>query len=166
MSKLIRNYRPGDICFITSTTFKRNPLLVANFDILLRAFKTTRNRIDFQLLAWVVLPDHIHALINCPNADYSKLLQSFKKSSSLQLRKKLNLSGPFWQRRFWDHVIRDEVDLRHHLDYIHFNHVKHRMVTDANCWLMSSLCRFKKLSLYEGGWGESVTFPEEQSYGE
>ena len=61
-----------------------------------------------------------------------------------------------WQRRFWEHVIRDETDLNNHIDYIHYNPVKHSLVKNVADWPWSSFHRYVRMGYYESGWGEDV----------
>ncbi len=99
----------------------------------------------FDLIAWVILPEHFHALIDPREGDISKVLQSIKISFAKKYITKHKEPGAIWQSSFWDHAIRDEDDFRRHLDYIHLNPVKHGYVTNPFDWPHSSIMKFKGL---------------------
>ncbi len=156
MSEYRRLYVPGGTYFFTVVTANRQPLLADphNVQLLRQAFGYVRERRPFETLAAVILPDHLHCLWRLPegDADYSTRWQMIKTAFS----RKMPASGgekTIWQPRFWEHLIRDEEDLRRHLDYIHFNPVKHGLVSDPNAWRPSSFRRFVEKSWYPPGWG-------------
>ena len=114
--------------------------------------------------AWVILPDHFHIIINSQHIGISKLLHSFKRTYTWNYN--LNItSGRVWQNRFWDHLIRDELDLKHHLDYIHYNPVKHQFVDDPFKYRYSSIHDFQKKGIYQSDWGNGLEF-ENELFGE
>ena len=166
MSKLLRYYAPGQIVFITSVTAKRGRILVKHADLLTRAFHNSQRKSQFELVAWVILPDHFHCLIGNPKADMPAIMQRIKLSFSKQVRFSTEWSGPVWQHRYWDHIIRCEEYLRRHIDYIHYNPVRHGLVNSPRLWPHSSFSAFLEAGYYEGGWGERVIDFDENRFGE
>jgi putative transposase len=130
-----RAYIPGSIIFLTLVTYNRTPLFANadNIDRLRWATASLRTEMSVEITAAVILPDHLHFLWTLPQGDsnYSKRVGRLKVLFTRSLRgkdalpQKVSLSrqkhreSDVWQRRFWEHTIRDEVDLRQHLDYIH-----------------------------------------------
>ena len=111
----------------------------------------------FNLLAYVILPDHFHWLmrVNDSKGDFSSILHSFKRNFTLNYKKARDIQTPisFWQARFWDHIIRDEIDLKQHFDYIHWNPVKHGYVFQPDAWQESTYCHWQNLGYYDLEWG-------------
>ncbi len=145
--KYKRYYKPGAKYFFTAVTENRKPILIENIDKLRAAFRVCMTQHPFKIDAIVILPDHLHTIWKLPegDADFSMRWKSIKRKFSLGLP-----SGPvsaskakkrekdIWQRRFWEHYIRNERDWRHYVDYIHFNPVKHSYVTSPEEWPHSS----------------------------
>lgn len=142
----------GGCYFFTLALVDRNSdLLIAHIDLLREAIKTTKERHPFIINAMVILPDHLHALLTLPenDYDYSKRWMLIKRHFSLALHKTETIKATrqrkrergIWQRRFWEHAIRDERDLLNHMEYIHQNPVKHGYVTNAQDWPYSSIHR-------------------------
>jgi putative transposase len=139
-----RYYIPHGIVFITTVTKNREPILKLDDDI--ATFMDTLSRVQkihpFNLLAYVILPDHFHCLMNPGNSlgDFSIILRSIKWNYTRNYKIAHNISTSFnlWQRGFWDHIIRNEQDLKHHIDYIHWNPVKHGLVTSPQAWIHST----------------------------
>jgi putative transposase len=119
---------------------RRSNLLVDHIGETRSAFRYARKRHPFELDAIVVLPDHLHAIWTLPygDADYS-------------LRWRL-IKSAFWQRRYWEHTLRDEGDFERHADYIHFNPVKHALVPRVSDWPYSSVARMVRNGLYPQDW--------------
>jgi putative transposase len=120
------------------------------------AIHLTRKEYPFDILAWVLLPDHLHAVWKLPetSADYSIRWRLIKARTTRALcemgdpraprqsrSRERHKEQPIWQRRFWEHTIRDEDDLRRHIMYVHYNPVKHGLVTAAPDWPYSTLRR-------------------------
>ena len=113
-------------------------------------------------------PDHIHTLITLPedDVDYSLRIRDIKRLFTTEYlaifgettprnRSRINKKeASVWQRRFWEHTIRDELDYQNHFDYIHYNPVKHGLVKDVSMWAWSSFHRYVSLGVYEPGWGD------------
>nr|WP_243405516.1 transposase [Solimicrobium silvestre] len=139
-----------------------NDLLVKHIDALREAFRVTKKTHPFVIEAMVVLPDHLHCLWRLPpdDSDYPKRWRLIKAHFSQMLacgefisasRKKKGERG-IWQRRYWEHVIRDERDLHNHLDYIHYNPVKHGHVLRAIDWPYSSFHIYVVRGHYPADW--------------
>jgi putative transposase len=167
MTNIRRHFEPGQICFLTHVTFNREPLLITHFDLLWQAIETYRLDCGFDLVAWVVLPNHMHLLIAPNDNDVSLLMSRIKLSFSAQVRRKLGLpDGRVWQYRFWDRIMRDQNDTNTHIDYIHYNPVKHECVTDPFAWTYSSLAEYHARGLYARDWGVKETLEFEGEFGE
>lgn len=168
MSDYRRYFRPGGTYFFTLVLEDRKQsLLTDHIGILREAFAETKKRYPFETLAICVLPDHLHWLMRLPeqDADYSIRIRLFKTLFSKRLpescrrqnavRKKRGELG-IWQRRFWEHVIRDERDLARHMDYVYFNPVKHGYVENVADWPFSSFHRDVESGLYCRDWGSGI----------
>ena len=139
-------------------------------------FGNVADRLPFQTDAWVILPDHMHVVWTLPegDSDYSSRWAIVKKELTKHLRSLVDTNpastssrvrhrdGAVWQRRFWEHQIRDEPDYRTHLDYIHFNPVKHGFAANPKDWQYSSFRKLVALGAYEEEWGSdgNVRFPQ------
>ena len=135
MVRYRRNVVPGGTFFFTVTLAdRRSSLLVDNITALRVAFRVARNERPFALDAIVILPDHLHVVMTLPldDADFSGRWRRIKGHFSSRLiaagaplKRHANGDLALWQRRFWEHTIRDDNDFARHVDYIHFNPVKH-----------------------------------------
>ncbi|MBB1344594.1 MULTISPECIES: REP-associated tyrosine transposase [Pseudoalteromonas] len=163
-----RNYVKGGSYFFTVNLLDRNKsLLVEHIDLLRESIRVVKFQRPFYIDAWVVLPDHLHAVLTLPDndTDYSGRWREIKKrfSKSLpktefltQTRKRKNERG-IWQRRFWEHTIRDDNDYWHHVNYVHFNPLKHGLVSRIVDWPYSSFHRAVKRGIYTNNWcGEKI----------
>jgi putative transposase len=166
MSRLLRYFAPGQRCFITCVTENRRPILTNHIYELKNAVRMARRNSRFSPIAWVVLPDHLHALLDCPTGDTSTIVQSIKLSFSLQLHFQNEASGRIWQPRFWDHVIRSAGDFQRHLDYIHYNPVKHGLVESVSEWPYSSFRRFVRFGHLNLDWTTGDNFADDEMFGE
>ncbi|MBS0561242.1 MAG: transposase [Proteobacteria bacterium] len=158
-----RNRIPGGTYFFTVNLLDRTSgLLVARIDALRDAVRGVRARRPFHIDAWVTLPDHIHAIWTLPEADddypgrwrairnaFSKSVPHIESCSAVRLRRG---ERGIWQRRFWEHTIRDERDYAAHMDYVHFHPVRHGLVQHPLDWPYSSLRRCAALGVYPEGW--------------
>ena len=167
-----RNRVEGGTYFFTVTLRDRQTsLLTKHIGLLREAVRKTRQARPFIIDAWVVLPEYMHAIWTLPtgDADYSTRWRSIKANFSHELGKvlensKCNTKGEygFWQRRFWEHTIRDEEDYVRHVDYLHYNPVKHGYVPRVIDWPYSSFHRFLANKVYPLDWG----YFEENELGE
>ena len=154
-----RYYVPNAIIFITCVTRDRLPYLRDELDVqlLLETMRRVQVVHPFQLLAYVILPDHFHWLMRAnSNLDtFSTVLHSVKRNYTLNYKSahQLGTTLNLWQARFWDHVIRDESDFKNHFDYIHWNPVKHSYVTRPEDWSHSTYQHWLDRGYYEVGWG-------------
>jgi putative transposase len=154
MSILRRYHREGNTYFITNVTYQRCPILTTAAPLIVRAIDLARVKKPFELLAWVILPDHFHLVIGPSAWDISRLLQAIKMSFGALYRQSMNVhSGRVWQNRFWDHIIRDQEDLNRHLDYVHYNPVKHGMAGSPIKWQWSSIHGYRRDGYYSEDWG-------------
>lgn len=156
-----RLFIPGAHYFFTVVTEGRKPLLVDHIDRLREAFRLCKTRYPFEIEAIVVMPDHIHSLWRLPEQDcqFSLRWMVIKRKFSaglptghLSASKQQKREKGIWQRRFWEHCIRDEDDWRRHLDYIHYNPVKHGLAATALEWPHSSFKQAVAKGWYEPGW--------------
>lgn len=170
------NYRrlrvPGATVFITLVTYQRAPFLIQPHarEVLGNAWKYVSKKHPFTIDAVCLLPDHLHMLITLPDfdADYSIRIREIKRmfsnnfvspcSESLKrdISHQNKKEAAFWQRRFWEHIIRDEIDYRNHFDYIHFNPVKHGYVENPASWEWSSFHRYLKAGVYQEDWNDAL----------
>jgi putative transposase len=158
-----RNRVPGGTYFFRVNLLDRSShLLVMQIEALRDAVRRVRAKSRFHIDAWVVLPDHMHCLWTLPedDADFSgrwkAIKTSFAKSvPATERRSAVNIrrgERGIWQRRFWEHAIRDDRDYVVHFDYIHFNPVKHGLVQSVADWPFSSFHRCVAQGLYPSSW--------------
>jgi putative transposase len=163
MSNYRRNRVPGGTYFFTVNLLDRNcSLLVDKIENLRKSVRRTHELMPFHIDAWVVLPDHMHALWTLPagDADFPRrwhaIKMAFSKSIEPEEARSLNHihrgERGIWQCRYWEHTIRDERDYAGHMDYIHFNPVKHGLVTEVTSWPFSSFHRCVEKGIYPEGW--------------
>ena len=164
-----RNRVPGGTYFFTVNLLERHSLLlVDHIDSFRDAVRKVRSQRPFHIDAWVVLPDHTHCIWTLPagDADYSSRWKAIKIAFAKTLPKTERLSEVrerkgergIWQRRFWEHTIRDDRDYAAHVDYIHINPLKHRLVQRVSDWPYSSFHRFVAEEIYPRDWaGEGMT---------
>jgi putative transposase len=163
-----RAFVPGGTFFFTLVTEGRAPVLTTALagDCLRAAFRETLARWPFDVRGIVLLPDHLHTIWTLPDdeTDFSIRWGFLKKQftrawlaaggteRSTSASRARNRRRGVWQRRFWEHTIRDEADLVHHCDYIHYNPVKHGLVACPHAWPHSSFQRFVREKCYEADW--------------
>ena len=171
MPNYIRTYIPGGTYFFTVAILERQRhLLTDHINDLRTAFRQVKAQRPFKIEAIVILPNHLHCLWTLPpqDVDYStrwRLIKSaFAKSIAqeerLSSRRQKKQERGIWQRRFWEHAIRDQVDFEAHLDYIHYNPVKHGWVERAADWPHSSFHQFVNLGLYPSEWAAPLLIQE------
>jgi putative transposase len=167
MTAYRRNFIPGGCFFFTvNLADRRLRLLTENTEALRSAFRETRQRHPFAIDAMVVLPDHLHAVWTMPEGDRDfatrwRLIKStfsrhFAAGESVSASRAAKRERGIWQRRYWEHTIRDEDDFERHIDYVHINPVKHGFVTRVRDWPHSSFHRMVKLGMYPEDWAGDV----------
>jgi putative transposase len=175
MVKYRRNFVPGGTFFITATLAdRRSRMLVEHVEPLRSAMRLVRRRYPFALDAIVVLPDHLHVVMTLPEADanfsirWSLIKRLFTRdvvSAGVPVVRRAKGELALWQRRFWEHTIRDDHDFERHVDYIHYNPVKHGLVRHVREWPYSSFHRYVRLGLLPPDWGGEVQH-EPANFGE
>jgi len=120
--------------------------------ILKKVIMEVQSTHPFNIDAWVLLPEHLHCIWTLPegDTDFSKRWGLIKVNFSKELS---HPTTPVWQNRFWEHLIRDDADLQRHVDYTHYNPVKHRFVQRATDWPFSSIHRYVRLGWLPSDWG-------------
>ncbi len=158
-----RNRVAGGTYFFTVTLAdRRSRALVDHINVLRGVVRRVRAAWPFEIMAMVVLPEHLHALWTLPDgdADYSGRWRAIKAGFTHELVGRgvplaRNGKGEYdlWQRRFWEHTVHDETDLARHVDTIHFNPVKHGWVEQVKDWPWSSFHRYVRRGWVEADWG-------------
>jgi len=157
-AKIRRWYVPDAVYFIVGVTKERRPIFAdaVNVQILRTTMRIAKTHYPFEMRAYVFMPDHFHLLIFVPDTtNISKLLHSIERNFTLNYKKAHKIATPahIWQRGFWDHVIRDEVDYANHIDYIHYNPVKHGCARRPLEYAHSSFHEYVRRGWYEPDWG-------------
>ncbi len=160
-SRVVRVDMSDTIYFITTNVQNRKPLFSQkeNVDLLRETMRAVREFHPFVMRGYAFLPDHLHLLIYiAPQTKISKLMQSIKRNYTRNYKDLYHLEGSLklWQRSFYDHVIRDEQDFLNHLDYIHYNPVKHGLVERPEDYLYTSYLEYVRRGWYEIGWGHGI----------
>ena len=150
-----RNRVPGGTFFFTVTLRdRRGDALVRHVDALRASWRTAMSRNPHEVIAAVVLPDHLHAVMRmADDTDYSRLWQDLKKGFT---RRVAHGTPSPWQSRFWEHTVRDAVDLQRHIDYVHVNPMKHGLVSRPCDWPHSSFHRHVREGLLPSDWAGAV----------
>ncbi len=164
MSRYRRSNETGATYFFTLAIEDRaSGLLTIEVDRLRKAYQAVAKKYPFETVAICVLPDHLHAIWRLPEGDaaFGQRWGLIKRNFSIGLpalpargeSKIAKREKGIWQRRFWEHQIRDDADLERHVDYLHYNPVKHGLVACVNDWPHSSFHRFVKSGLLTADWG-------------
>jgi len=166
----------GTYFFTVNLADRSSDLLVTRIDNLRAAFNNVRADHPFETVAMVVMPDHLHAIWQLPDGDanypirwslikgaFSRALPNTENIREARAHKR---ERGIWQRRYWEHLIRDDDDLRRHVDYIHFNPVKHGHAMRAADWSYSTIHRFIERGWVSEDWGCSASIDEHCLYGE
>jgi len=153
-----RLFMDNTYVFLTIVTYKRKNILIENIKILRKAFEECKKKYEFDIFSIVVMPNHIHMILKPAKInEYPKIIANIK----IQFTKNVNIENEIinknresniWQRRYWEHTIRNEDDLYKHLDYIHYNPIKHGYVKCAKDWAYSSFNKFVNRGNYELDW--------------
>lgn len=170
MTEFRRAHIPGATWFFTVNLAERkgNRLLLDRIDDLRAAMRYVKHRHPFRLEAWVVLPEHLHCIWTLPpgDSDFSTRWNLLKGNFSRSVEKGERISCSrakrrergLWQRRFWEHLIRNQEDFNRHIDYIHWNPVKHGWVNRVSDWPHSSFHAYVARGLYPITWGHDGCF--------
>lgn len=169
-----RAFVPGGTYFFTLVTEQRNRIFEFELarKILSSKIRDCQAKWPFTIDAIVLLPDHLHAILTLPPDDdrYPTRLGWIKKEFTKEWMMQGGLECPrsksrisnrrrgVWQRKYWEHVIADESDYENHVDYLHYNPVKHGYVADPALWQFSSIHRFIEEGLIPKGWGTQADF--------
>jgi putative transposase len=169
MPNYLRNYVPGGSYFFTVVTHERRPLFDRDKtrQLLRTAIQTIRSNSPFEILAMVLLPDHLHSIWTLPpdDSNYSTrwrqikreftrtFLQAGGREGVLSESRRKKGERAIWQRRFWEHTCRDQDDLNRCIDYIHWNPVKHGLVKRVRDYSWSTFHRYVRAGVYPLDWG-------------
>ena len=152
----------GTYFFTVNLAERSGTLLVDRIDDLRNAVRVVKQRHPFDIVAWIVLPDHMHAVWTLPEGDgdcatrwmliKAGFSRSIPKGELIRATRRRKGERGIWQRRFWEHLITDEDDLLRHVDYVHINPVKHGYVMRAADWPYSSIHRYIRRGEMPGDW--------------
>jgi putative transposase len=157
------NVAGGTYFFTVNLAERQRTLLVDQVDVLREVMREVKRRHPFHIDAMVILPDHLHAIWTLPAGDsnfatrwmlikagFSRRIVPGERRNQSRVQKG---ERGLWQRRYWEHLIRDERDYARHVDYIHYNPVKHGHVTHAADWPYSSIHRYITAGAITPDWG-------------
>jgi putative transposase len=175
MPEYRRNKLKGGTFFFTVVTYNRKPIFTGGKEraLLRYAWQDVQKRFPFETIAVCLLPDHLHSIWHLPENDmnFSVRWKEIKRLFTKAYPEQIGVGGSrndsrikhkeaaIWQRRFWEHTIRDEQDLNCHIDYIHYNPVNHGLVQSVREWPWSSFHRYVKAGWYEMDWGGMIDEP-------
>ena len=165
-----RAIAPGGSFFFTVVTDRRRPVLASDeaVDALRNAFRSVRQSRPFHVDAIVVMPDHLHCIWTLPPGDtdfatrWRLIKTGFTKHCPETLRRAPDAARlkkgeqALWQHRYWEHQLRDEADFARHVDYIHYNPVKHGLALSPLEWAYSSFGRYVEAGVYASDWGRGA----------
>ncbi len=164
----------GATYFFTVVTHERRPIFqnAGTVSLFQNGLMRIQERHPFQIDAFVIRPDHMHTVWSLPegDADFPKrwrlIKEAFTKSFVKQHRpfvrdasRQAKGEQSIWQRRYWEHVIRDDADYATHIDYIHYNPVRHGLASAARDWPHSSFLAWFERGVYEPYWGSGEMPP-------
>lgn len=156
-----RIWQPGGCYFFTVVTHQRQTLLTQKeyIQYLREAFQHIRKKYPFKIDAIVVLPDHLHCIWTLPpnDADYATRWRLIKHFVTCKINKDRVNKIRVWQKRYWEHCLLNERDWQKHMDYIHYNPVKHKYVTSVMEWPYSSFFKAVEKGLYAKSWGGNLS---------
>ncbi len=159
-----RTFIPGATWFFTVNLLQRhgNSLLIDKVDLLKSCIQRVRQQYPFKIDAWVMLPEHMHCVWTLPEGDVDyptrwRLIKShFSRRLPLIERRSATrvASGErgIWQRHYWEHLIRNDVDYQRHVDYVHVNPLKRRLVSRVIDWKYSTFHRDVQRGIYVADW--------------
>lgn len=168
MSNYRRVFIQNSYVFLTVITYHRCPILVKNIELLRKAFKNVRKIYAYKIIACVILPEHLHIILYPEKIEeYPKIISSIKHYFSANLDiKAVDLTNSkvkkrekgVWHRRYFEHTIISEDDLNKHINYIHYNPVKHGLVSSVKDWEYSTFHKFADINKYDLHWGSIENF--------
>lgn len=170
-----RARREGSTWFFTVVTARRRCILATGQAVsaLRQSVAAARHQKPFHIDAWVILPDHMHAIWTLPPGDrdfssrWGLIKAGYSRNSGLPHTSATRRDSGLWQPRFWEHRIRDARDYATHMDYAHYNPVRHGYVTRVKDWPYSSFHRAVREGLYPLDWGTTEPrFAEHAGFGE
>jgi putative transposase len=170
MPEYRRAWQRGGTFFFTVVTYRRYPIFgdETAIKLLNECFQVVMAEYPFKIDAIVVLPDHLHCMWTLPDNEFdfsirwkrikADFTRNYSGDRAEDISESMHRKGErgVWQRRFWEHQIRDQEDFNRHCDYIHYNPVKHGLVNLPMEWKHSSFRRFVEKGLYSEGWGLTV----------
>jgi len=168
MPEYRRTHVAGGVFFFTVVTYQRIPIFrspVARA-LLMESIGEIKRTLSFNMPAFVILPEHLHCIWELPDGDtdYSKRWGMIKRSFTRHWRQRVSPNkaisdsrkkkreAGIWQRRFWEHAIRDDKDYENHLNYIHYNPIKHGLVRCAHEWDYSTFQQWRDKGYYPSDW--------------
>jgi putative transposase len=176
MVKYRRNLLAGGTYFFTVTlNNRRATTLTDHIEALRASFRKTLKTRPFEIDAMVVMPDHLHTIWSLPfeDTDYAGRWRSIKSGFTQAIIKagepfSRNMKGEYsvWQRRYWEHTIHNDADMSRHVEYIHFNPVKHGLVKNVRDWPYSTFHKYVEKGLYSSDWAGIKPGSEAGIYGE
>lgn len=159
----------GTFFFTVTLRDRRSSLLEEQAQLLAHVMRAVRARHPWRTHGLVILPDHLHAVWELPegDADFSGRWRAIKSGFVRALAQEghpvaRNSKGEcdLWQRRFWEHTICDALDLQHHIDYLHFNPVKHGHVAEVKDWRWSTFHRYVQQGIVTADWAGTMGDPD------
>jgi len=156
MANYRRLFLDGYSYYLTIVTYKRQAILIDNIKILRDAFRESMKYYDYKIEAIVILPDHLHMIITPTNVeDYPKIVQAVKYNFTKRYNNSINIKQsfsrskrkmkPVWQKRYFEHTIRDEKDYLKCLEYIRLNPIKHNYIKNDEIWEYSSFKQYHNM---------------------
>jgi putative transposase len=156
----------GGIYFFTvALQDRKSTLLTQYIRVLQKSWKSVQVKRPFKTIAYVILPDHFHAVWQLPedDNDFPTRLRLIKRQftknvvvmNSVFSKNKRNEYN-IWQKRYWEHMIRDERDYENHINYIHYNPIKHKYVKRTRDWPYSSFMKFVNQGIYKLNWSDNI----------
>ena len=151
-----RLFIPNSLVFISVVTKNRNEILIENIEYLRKSFSIVMTKYKFEIIAIIINKDHFHMIIKPFDINiYPKIIgnikSTFTKISKLNHSLNIKRESDIWQRRYWEHTIISEEDLNRHIDYIHYNSMKHYNIAPKD-WKYSSFEKFVKNGYYDLNW--------------
>jgi putative transposase len=169
MVRYRRNFVPGGTYFFTVTLADRtSSALVDHVSVLRTAFRIARHERPFTIEAIVILPEHLHAIWTLPLGDsdfpgrWRRVKAHFTHrlvAAGVPIQRHRKGEYVLGQRRFWEHTIRNETDFEQHVDYVHFNPVKHKLVSRVRDWPYSSFHAYVRRGVLPDDWAGDIDEP-------